>query len=193
MALACWLSLISSRPSSAAELTPSISRFTGRYDDLIRAAVRRYWGLYQHPLEWKAQLYQESRLDPAAVSPVGARGLCQAMPATFQDWVKHFGWRHANPHVAKYCIEGGAFYMGQLRAFPDWRGFPDPDRHRLAQAAYNAGAGNIRKAQRRCGMASTYGGVIDCLASVTGPANARQTTDYVDRIAKWRAMMEAGR
>lgn len=183
--MALSLLLSSSLPSSAG------SRFGTEYDDDIKAAVRQYWGDYPDWLSWKAQLWQESRLDPAAVSPVGARGLAQFMPATWGDVSRQLGIAGASPHVAKYAIQAGAYYMAQLRW--QWHVLPFPDRQQLGQASYNAGAGNLRKAQRRCGMASRYSMIVACLAGVTGPANARQTTDYVDRIAKWRALMEAGR
>ena len=167
--------------------------FSARFDSEIKAAAERWWPDYPHWLSLKAQLFQESKLDPAAVSPVGARGLGQFMPGTWADVSKALGWKNVSPHSAPHSIIAAAFYMRQLRRFPDWRETPDPDRHQLAQAAYNAGAGNIRKAERRCGMASTYSGIIACLADVTGRANARQSTEYVDRIARWRALMEAGK
>lgn len=186
MCLLALLSLLvsSPRPSSA-------DRFTHQYDDAIKDSVRKFGADYPDWRDWKAQLFQESRLDTTAVSPVGARGLCQAMPATFADWARDLKWGEANPHIAKYCIQGGQYYMAQLRRF--WKTIAFPDRQDLAKASYNAGAGNIRKAQRRCGNPSTYGQIVACLAAVTGPANARQTTEYVTRIAKWRAMMEAER
>jgi soluble lytic murein transglycosylase-like protein len=139
---------------------------------------------------FKGQLYQESSFDTYAVSGVGARGLCQAMPATFADWAKQLHWGDANPHVAKYCIDGGSFYMAQLRAFPDWRAWPDLDRHRMAQAAYNAGAGSLRKAVKAC-AADSWSGAAACLPAITGKANARQTTDYVAKIARWHAELSA--
>ena len=161
--------------------------FTG-YDEAIQKGWRKYNADFPDWRWWKAQLYQESAFDTAAVSGVGARGLCQAMPGTFADWSKQLGWADASPHVAKYCIDGGAYYMAQLRRFPDWRAWPDPDRHRMAQASYNAGAGWIRKALRAC-TATTWAASAVCLPRLTGPANAQQTTDYVRLIAKWKDMI----
>ena len=113
------------------------------------------------------------------------------MPATWADITRQLGYGAINRHEAKYAIEAGAYYMAQLRR--QWRAIDFPDRQRLGQASYNAGAGNIRKAQRLCGDPLSYSQIIACLPAVTGPANARQTTEYVTRIAKWRALMEAGR
>jgi soluble lytic murein transglycosylase-like protein len=110
------------------------------------------------------------------------------MPGTFSDWSKQLGWADANPHVAKYCIDGGAYYMAQLRRVKNWRDWPDPDRHRMALASYNAGAGWIMRARAAC-SALTWAATAPCLVVLTGPANARQTTDYVRLIAKWREML----
>jgi membrane-bound lytic murein transglycosylase MltF len=175
--LFCWAS------SSTAD------GFPRTYDDAIRASVHRYWGDYPVWLAWKAQLYQESRLDPAAVSPAGAAGLCQAMPATFRDWAQRNRWINADPHVARYCIIGGAQMMADLRRF--FGDVPFPDRQFLAQAGYNAGPGNVRRARRLC-RADDWAGVARCLPAVTGRHSA-ETITYVDRIARWQAMMEAGR
>ena len=158
------------------------------YDEAIQKGWRKYNADFPDWRWWKAQLYQESAFDTDAVSGVGARGLCQAMPGTFADWSKQLKWAAASPHVAKFCIDGGAYYMAQLRRFPDWRNWPDPDRHRMAQASYNAGAGWIRKAARACD-ALTWEAASACLAQFTGAANAKQTRDYVALIARWRSMM----
>ena len=173
---ACWPG-----PSSAAD-------FTRRYDDDIRAAVRKFWGGAPDWTWWKAQLYQESRLDPAAESAVGAAGLAQIMPATWADISRQLGYGGVSPHVAKFAIAGGAYYMGQLRRI--WTADRSlMERHRLAQASYNAGTGHILDAQEACHEARLWDDIKPCLASVTGAENARQTIDYVDRIAGWQAEM----
>ncbi len=58
--------LVGCSSASAGTLFPS------RYDAQIRAAVERHWADHPDWLAWRAQLYQESRLRPEAVSPVGA-------------------------------------------------------------------------------------------------------------------------
>lgn len=163
--------------------------FPDRYDRQIRHAAEAYWPDYPHWLAWKAQLYQESRLDPAAVSPVGAAGLAQIMPATWADLTRELRLGGASPHH-DIAIEAGAYYMARLR-----RGWmterPPDDRQRLAQASYNAGTGNLLKAQRLCD-GILYAEIVPCLVAVTGERNARETRTYVERIAKWRGMMAAG-
>src|SRR3990167_5155231 len=66
--------LLGCAPANAGPVIPS------KYDGEIKSAVGKYWGDFTDWLFWKSQLYQESRLDPSAVSPVGARGLAQMMP-----------------------------------------------------------------------------------------------------------------
>jgi len=84
------------------------------------------------PAMIEAVIWQESRWRPNAVSPAGARGLAQLMPAT----ARALG---ANPDVPEQNIEGGVRY---LRSLVDSFG-GDIER---ALAAYNAGPGRVIRA-----------------------------------------------
>jgi soluble lytic murein transglycosylase-like protein len=161
--------------------------FTDRYDRPIQQAVKRWWPDIPVWKLWKAQLYQESRLDPAAVSPAGARGLAQFMPATWSDIARDLDLR-GSPHD-DIAIDAGAYYMAKLRQ--TWRRDRSAaERNELAQASYNAGAGNILKAQRYCGGARLWPAVRECLPLVTGARNAHETITYVQRIQRWWREME---
>ncbi len=163
--------------------------FTDKYDREIQQAVKRWWPELPYWKLWKAQLYQESKLDPAAVSHAGARGLAQFMPATWGDIAHELGLR-GSPHDPD-AIEAGAYYMAKLRRV--WRAERTPlQRHDLAAASYNAGAGNVLKAQRFCGNARLWEGIGSCLPRVTGETNGHETQTYVARIAKWWRQLEAG-
>lgn len=163
---------------------------TDRYDRQIRGAVATYWPDYPHWPAWKAQLYQESKLNPRAVSPVGAAGLAQFMPGTWADVARQLRLPPDLRADSDMAIEAGAYYMAQLRrAWSSPR--PAEDRHQLAQASYNAGLGNLLAAQRACRGAVLYAGIIACLPAITG-RYSEETIAYVDRIARWRAMIEAG-
>lgn len=153
-----------------------------KYDFLIWKSVKRYWSDYPKTLQWKAQLYQESKLDTNAVSPVGAEGLAQFMPATWKQISKELGYE-GTPRQPKLAINAGAYYMRKLRN--GWSSpRPQEDRQKLAQASYNAGFGNLLKAQRKCNMAVTYDEIIKCLPDVTGH-HSKETITYVQRITLW--------
>lgn len=164
----------------------SASIGTARYDDDIERASKRYlpgwdWRWY------RAQLYQESRLDPAAVSPAGARGIAQFMPGTWGDIAPQLGYGAASPHAAGPAIEAGALYMARLRMV--WKAErPEADRRELAQASYNAGTGHVLAAQRTCNGARHWPEISACLPQVTG-RHAKETIDYVDRIRRWYTAM----
>lgn len=80
----------------------------------------------------EALVWQESRWRPNAVSPVGARGLAQLMPAT----ARYLRVDSADPFAN---LEGGARYLReQLDRF-------DGDIEK-ALAAYNAGPGRVMRA-----------------------------------------------
>ena len=99
------------------------------YLPLIREAELRH---QLPPRLLQALIWAESRFNPMAVSPAGAAGLAQLMPATARE----LGVR--NRHDPAQNIEGGARYLRQML-----------DRFRsvhLALAAYNAGPGAVSRA-----------------------------------------------
>ncbi|EMK3400832.1 transglycosylase SLT domain-containing protein [Vibrio parahaemolyticus] len=146
----------------------------------MKKASRHYlpavpWQLY------KAQLIQESSLRPNAISPVGAEGLAQFMPGTWSDVSRELGMV-GSPTDAELAIPAGAYYMAKLRNIWKWPR-PEEDRHNLALACYNAGCGNILKAQRLCGNPSNYEPIMACLPQVTGK-HAKETLGYAPRIRR---------
>ncbi len=169
----------------------SASLFPDRYDQEIKKAVERYWGDYPDWQAWKAQLYQESRLRPNAVSPVGAAGLAQFMPRTWEQVARELRLPPgASPHH-DIAVQAGAYYMAKLRR--QWSApRPAEARHALALASYNAGLGNILKAQTQCNGARDWPSIAPCLSLVTG-RHAAETITYIEQIARWRKLMEAGK
>lgn len=153
------------------------------YDALIQQAAVKYLP----GIDWrllKAQLFQESGLNPKAVSPAGAQGIAQFMPATWADVSKRAGYEGMSAWDPEAAIPVAAFYMAELRA--KWKApRPDIDRHCLAMASYNAGFGNILKAQEKAGGAALYAPIIAKLHLVTsadGDNDAQETTNYCQRI-----------
>jgi len=181
LASLAFLSLLSSPAYSAN--APARDRFAPchQYDADIAKAVSRWWGVYDYPLAWKAQLYQESLCNPRAVSPAGAKGLAQFMPATWRDMEARFGVR-ASAH-SDIAIDYGAYFMAkQMRIWKAKR--PQHERWRLGLTSYNAGAGNIIKAQTKCDGAALWSQIKYCLHLVTG-RHASETKTYVTRIERW--------
>lgn len=142
-----------------------------------------YWGAFDYPDAWTAQLYQESLCDPWAVSPVGARGLAQFMPYTWREVAGQLGLT-ATPHD-DVAIEAGAFYMARVMGMWTWDR-PQHERWRLGLASYNAGGGNILRAQRACDGAILWRDISPCLVQVTGH-HSRETRTYVARTERWWA------
>jgi len=131
---------------------------------------------------YKAQLCAESRLDPEAESGVGAQGVAQFMPATWERMSRAIGKAGASPHQVGPAIRAGALYLRRLR--DQWAApRPQADRTSLALASYNAGLGNLLAAQREAGGVNLYAPIIGALPAITGH-HAAETRGYVKRI--WR-------
>lgn len=109
-----------------------------RWDPLIQEYAQRYG------FDWRliaAQMYQESRFDPQAHSFAGARGLLQVLPRTARE----FGFDDL--HEPENGIHAGVRYLSWIRDRFD-SGSDQKERTWLSLAAYNAGYGHVRDAQR---------------------------------------------
>jgi soluble lytic murein transglycosylase-like protein len=130
-----------SAASAPAGLQASFELSTGykAVRHLIREAAA------DHGLEYallKAVIATESRFDPQAVSPRGAVGLMQLMPATAQRFgVKADGAQTLNQRLTdpRTNLQAGARYLALL--LRQFGGQTD-----LALAAYNAGEGAVQRA-----------------------------------------------
>ena len=159
--------------------------YPGSFSKEYDAYFRVYAGHYLADYSWlylKAQGYQESLLDKDAVSHAGAQGVMQIMPGTWEEQTERLGII-ASPFNPRANILVGASYMKRMVSF--WKApRPKIERLRLAQASYNAGAGNILKAQRKCQNKSLWKDISPCLVQVTG-RHSEETITYVGRIQRW--------
>lgn len=145
-------------------------------------AFRKHTKTYIPTLDWriiKAQCFQESAFNEEAVSPVGAKGLCQFMPATWDDEIKRANLT-GHPFNYDLNIQMAARYMSRL--IGEWSSpRPEKDRVSLALASYNAGLGNLLSAQQYCSNPNLFNQIMICLPCITGD-HSRETTQYVFRI-----------
>lgn len=125
-----------------------------------------------------AVIRAESSGNPNAVSPVGAQGLMQLMPATGQELARNMGLNY-NPFDAQQNQLLGTTYLNQM-----YDQFQDP---RLALAAYNAGPGRVQKTINELGTADP---------SIVLSALPEETQAYVPKVLQFanqpQAMVEAG-
>ena len=114
-------------PTTAQTTMPVVAYSVTSYAAHIDEAAQRF----ELPANWiRAVLQAESGGDPRAVSPAGAVGLMQIMPATWDKLRVHHGLG-ADPFDPRDNILAGAAYLRQLH-----------DRYgniRAMLAAYNAG------------------------------------------------------
>ena len=108
------------------------------YDEVIRRYAE-YYGF-----DWRlitAQMYQESRFDPAAESFAGAKGLMQVMPRTARSMgFEVFKQPEDNIHA-------GVKYMDWVRQRFE-PSLPFNERMWFTLAGYNAGYGHVQDARR---------------------------------------------
>lgn len=159
--------------------------YSQKFDIAIAEAVDERWNDFPIARFWKAQLCQESQLDPEAVSPVGAMGLAQIMPATYAEIIQQLKWEsRITAFDPTRAISAGAYYQGNTRRFWSLKGRTPEERNRFGAAGYNAGNGNIVKAQKACGGSLIWAEVAPCLKLVTG-RYAAETLTYVSRIYQY--------
>lgn len=154
-----------------------------RYDSKIRKETERWFP----NADWrliKAQFYQESKFNPEAKSSVGAEGISQFMPGTWNQISNELGIE-ASPTNPDYSIMAGVYYDAKLYKY--WTS-ERPELHRMAfmLGSYNAGIGNILEAQKTCNKninenCNLYPPVINNLHHVTGH-HSKETKKYVENI-----------
>ncbi len=140
------------------------------YEDEVRRAAAEF-GL-EPELLW-AVMRVESRFDPRAVSPTGARGLMQFTGGTWADVSRKLG--AADPFDPAASIRYGAYYLAaQLRACDGLLV--------CALSAYNGGPGYTRRA-----LAAAGGDVWDFLRFQ--PRD--EPREYVERVYRSYAIYKA--
>lgn len=114
-------------PSSIQKIPATLRERAALYEPLFRSAAERY--SIDARLLWVIA-FLETRFQPDLVSPVGARGLMQFMPATAAS----YGLK--NPDNPAESIDAAARYVRDLQAHFG-------NRFDLILASYNAGEGAV--------------------------------------------------
>lgn len=153
---------------------------SSHYDELIRRYAGEFFGDLDVEWRWfKAQTFQESRFNPRAVSSAGAMGLMQLMPKTATEMAGRLGVSET-PYDPEFSVMAGIAY--DRRCWNIWKKEEGLERLRFMLASYNAGAGNIIKAQKLAVFKDRWSSVSAQLHKITGRDDAPETLTYVRRI-----------
>jgi soluble lytic murein transglycosylase-like protein len=157
-------------------------KISERYDPTFRKYTKRYFGPAFDWKYFKAQGFAESGLKATALSWVGARGVMQLMPSTYQEIASHrpeFG----TIDQPEWNIAAGIMHDRYLWTL--WqKDIPEEERHRFMFASYNAGEGTINRA---IAVARINGGApiwssVELIAPTVQRWRYSETLGYVRRI-----------
>lgn len=165
-----------------------VDDYSNEYNSHFRKASKKYFGIGFDYRWFKSQGMAESGLDPDAVSPVGAKGIMQVMDPTYKEIKRKNKTVLGNVFEVRWNIEAGIYYDSYL--YGQWSSpRPELDRLALMCASYNAGIGNILKAQKTCNKLTEFncnlwnkiksqGGLVDSWKQY-------ETIHYVARIFRF--------
>lgn len=163
-----------------------------KYDQYFKKYSKRYFGPGFDWRYFKSQAIAESNLNSEAKSHVGAKGIMQIMPATFDEI------KYKNPSVKgsanqpKWNISAGIYYNKTIWNL--WKAKrPFIDRLAFMFGSYNAGKGNIIKAQRLAKKKdmnpNLWSSIEKTLPSITGK-HSRETIGYVNKINNVKGVLK---
>ena len=163
-----------------------------KYDSYFKKYSKHCFGPGFDWRYFKSQAIAESNLNPDAKSHVGAKGIMQIMPKTFEEI------KYKNPSIKggtlqpKWNIAAGIYYNRAIwKLWKAKRSFTD--RLAFMFASYNAGKGNILKTQKIAknkGMdPNIWSSIEKNLIHVTGK-HSKETIGYVDKINKVKGILK---
>ena len=174
-------------PASAFERYNRVTKF----DQYFSKYTKRFFGPGFDWRMFKAQAVAESRLKPEARSHVGAEGIMQIMPRTFEEIVEKNPTIKGSRMQPRWNIAAGIFYDRQLWNL--WSAERSiEDRTRFMFGSYNAGRGNILKAQKKARISglnpNLWPSIEQSLPAVTGK-RSKETLGYVKKIEQIKEVM----
>lgn len=181
--------LLGSVPSLAAQGRGAAA--ADRYDPHFRKYTKRYFGPAFDWRLFKAQGMAESRLDTAARSRVGARGIMQLMPSTFES-IRSRAPDLVSIDDPEMNIAAGIRHNREL-----WRLWPEAatpvDQRRFMFASYNAGRTTIRRAQGVARASNLDPHVWESIAAVAARVRRwrqAETLRYLRTIETWFGQLD---
>jgi len=160
------------------------------YDHVFKKYSKRYFGPGFDWKVFKAQGIAESGLSPVAESRVGAKGIMQLMPTTFDEI------KSRNPELAviddpEWNIAAGIYYDRQLWRY--WQERLDEHENKFFTfASYNAGLGTIQKAQSKAkekNLDFNSWIIIQQIAPEVPRWRHKETIDYVAKIDSFHVLL----
>lgn len=154
-----------------------------RYQNTLKREAQRVWGLDAPVATFAAQVHQESRWRADALSPVGAVGLAQFMPAT-ADWI---GGLYAS--LGDRAPTNPVWALRALVAYDKWLA----DRIKaddacqdmaFALSAYNGGLGWVYKRQKLSAQPGVCMGATCTINPGVSPASQRENRHYPEVILR---------
>lgn len=182
-----------STASSAARVRQT-RRVTSRYDETFHRYSKRFFGAAFDWRWFKAQGLAESNLDSAATSYVGARGIMQLMPATYQA-IRSRQSGFGAIDDPEWNIAAGIMHDRHLWRLWERQGI-DEDRFAFMFGSYNAGEGTIGRAVKMAqgkvdGMPRW--GHIEGIAPTVPRWRYQETLGYVRKIEAYQVDLSARR
>ena len=167
---------------------------TGEFDDTFQKYSKRYFGPAFDWKVFKAQAMAESNLNPGATSRVGARGLMQLMPSTYQ-WIQSRSPELGPIDDPEWNIAAGIQHDRYL-----WRlwskDVPEDERDSFMFASYNAGEGTITRATtvaRERNLDHSLWSNIETVAPNVQRWRYEETLTYVSRIGRYIEQLKSVR
>lgn len=171
------------RVLARAAIARDSAKATNQYDPTFRKYTKRYFGPGFDWTHFKAQAMAESDLNPNARSRVGARGLMQLMPSTFQ-FIQTRRPEFGAINDPEWNIAAGIMHDRYLYTL--WsRDISEVERMRFMFGSYNAGEGTITRASataRARSLNSAQWQNIETIAPTVPRWRYRETLGYVRRI-----------
>ncbi len=177
-----------------AENAASFERYNrvSKFDNYFSKYSKRFFGPGMDWKIFKAQAVAESRLRANAKSYVGAKGVMQIMPETFDEILRKNPTLRGTREQPRWNIAAGIWYDRSIWNL--WQAErPFQDRVDFTMGAYNAGKGNIIRAQKKAKKMglnpNRWNSIEKTLPFITGK-HSKETIGYVDKIKTIKGVLQ---